>query len=545
MIIETFEKTLREDAQGFGKEEVSGADPNSSFHFGRRLCRSTGPARPAPRLARRVLNCIELKAGKMKSLEKGINYIALVLCAVIFGSVLLAGFFIQSDYNFGDFPTFQPGTAGRYAGIVLFAAALLLLYRYFENHRINLLLAIGIYAVLCILFILAVPLEPYSDMQSIFSIACNDFYDSDGYLTVYRNQIPITAYLYILTRISKNIIIPKLFNVIWNSVIVLFIYKIGSMIYKKADFLIIMSCIFLAPILYTNHIYNDTLATALTLIMIYLTIKAGISTPEFILLIILSALQYTLRASGIIFIIAVIMYFLLVKKEIRKTAVYAIASVLLIAMLSGLMNFCYPTDSSGGYPVWSFLQMGINEEEFGFQDGSHSTEWTSDDYREKIADLGAARLSKLLVKKEFWMWSEGTYQAGRYGFGDSAAVYTTENAVTESLRDTDGSMIRKVFDAVMKGQYYVYMLLAAVGLAGFWKKKAYQLFAYLFCGYFCFYLLWEMKSRYIYSLYPYLIIIAYGGLLRIIRLAKSRAGHKDIVEPSPGGQKKSVRRNNS
>ena len=61
--------------------------------------------------------------------------------------------------------------------------------------------------------------------------------------------------------------------------------------------------------------------------------------------------------------------------------------------------------------------MGINEPEFGFQDGSHSSNWTFKDVKNRVLELGSTRLIKLIAKKEYWLWTEGTYQVERYAFG--------------------------------------------------------------------------------------------------------------------------------
>ena len=179
-------------------------------------------------------------------------------------------------------------------------------------------------------------------------------------------------------------------------------------------------------------------------------------------------------------------------------------------------------EDSNDYPIWSYIQMGFNEKEYGFQDGSHSTEWTFDDCVNRIKELGISGTTKLLAKKTLWLWSEGTYQAQRFGFGDSQVSYIRDNAVTSDLRKMGNSIVRNVFENMMKGQYYVYVLLALLGVIVKRKDIKTSLLFYIFAGYFCFYLIWEIKSRYIYSLYPYIILFAYIAITHIEKYVESK-----------------------
>jgi len=88
----------------------------------------------------------------------------------------------------------------------------------------------------------------------------------------------------------------------------------------------------------------------------------------------------------------------------------------------------------------------------------------------------------------------------------------------------DHSKIRVITENLMKGQYYIFILLAIIGICVKRNDKKSSLLFLIIAGYFCFYLIWEIKSRYIYSLYPYITLFAYSGILwienRIIRNEK-------------------------
>ena len=78
----------------------------------------------------------------------------------------------------------------------------------------------------------------------------------------------------------------------------------------------------------------------------------------------------------------------------------------------------------------------------------------------------------------------------------------------------------------MKGQYFVLILLALVELVirddtrSEEVKGKRKLLLYIMIGLFCFYMTWEIKSRYIYCLYPIFIILATNGIYKITNLIK-------------------------
>jgi len=455
-----------------------------------------------------------------------VNKTGIIISLCITFVVVISGVFIRSNYNFLDYPYFEFGMISNVLYIFL-AAGILVAYMYLGKCiGWNMKVAMGLYVLVSVLYILTVPLMPYSDMKSVYDIAANGLVDETGYLSVYNNQIPITVYLYLLMCLfGKSVLVPKIFNIIFNTVILFFVYKIYVLLNgkeKSALAIIWMTSPFLPVIMYVNHIYNDILFTMITVILIYIVLNNNFSNPMMCVMCFLSVLQYVIRPSGIIYIIAIAMYMILKYGEWKKCIAYIVVVVAMIVGITKINSASFGVNSDAAYPVWSYIQMGINEEEFGFQDGTHSSEWTLDDCVEKYKEIGLVGVLKIFAKKELWMWSEGTYQAQRYGFGDSVAEYERENFITKDLRGIDNSNIRNMIERISKGQYYIYMLLAFIGMINLRKDTRYMILFYLICGFFFFYLIWEIKSRYIYSLYPVFMVFAYTGLRQIINKLKKQ-----------------------
>jgi len=452
------------------------------------------------------------KTNKMYKIGKFTKYLAFAIVITIFLSVVIYGIAGQSIYHFDDYPYFAGNSLWNYAGLLISIGSVILFVFLKSKLKISLYVCIAFYLAVLILFVMLVNLYPFSDMLNIFNIATNNLKDESGYLSMYNNQIPITLYLYVLSYLGKGIIIPKIFNIICNIIVVIMIYKIYSHIFEKDKLNILLTITFIPAVIYTNHIYNDTISTALTVSAAYFAIDKNRSNAKFVMLIILSAFAVWLRASNILFVIAICMYYILSCRMWKQAFIYIGCFAVIFGGLNIISNKAVNVEAGKSFPIWSFIQMGLNEEEFGFQNSSHSVEWTAKDCVDRINELGAERTIKLLAKKELWMWSEGTFQAERYGFGDENAIYARENIITRNLRKMDDSSIRKSVNYLMKGQYYLYIIFALAGVIFARKENIIEIFLYFICGFFFFYMIWEMKSRYIYSLYPYIIIFASYGI---------------------------------
>lgn len=468
-------------------------------------------------------------------MKKAADNIAFAMCLALMGSVLLFGLVFSADYLYIDAPAFSVYKPDRILYLLLAAAVLggsLLLGKLLKWNRWA---CLALYLIISIAYIAAVPLEPFSDMGSIYNIAVNDLNDPSRYLSNYPTNIPIALYVWLITRVfGKSILVPKIFNILFDVVIIFFVYKIAKILASRCSFINPdavpwFMAPFLPAIIYQNHIYSDVLFTVISVVLIYLVILDRRSVASDAALIGLSVVLYMIRAVGIIYIIAIAMHMILRQKKVRKCVVYVLLTLVLIFAVGKVNKTIYKVDKDYQFSFWSWVQMGINEEEFGFQDGTHSTDWTLQDCIDKYRDLGPYRVLKIYAKKEIWLWSEGTFQAARYGFGDATASfsYGEDSPLIKSLLKVEESPLRIFLDKFMKAQYYIYVALFFIGLIGMRRESTdtYRLISfltYIICGFFCFYLIWEIKSRYVYCLYPILMLYGYYGLSYISRLIPRR-----------------------
>ncbi len=469
----------------------------------------------------------------MKKIDILVHKFSKIFIMTLFICILLGMLCINSVYLYIDMPSFQLNNIWNYLSIFITIISLIFIVWIYKliKKKINInsfiFALFSFYFILEFLYLKFVPLKPFSDMLNIVQVALSNFNEGMEYLYRCPNNLPMTLLFWLILKIYPKVFAIKLGNVVCNLLIIYFSYKIYNNIYKKDNKLVLLLGLTSIPMfLYVNHVYNDIIFTMLTTIVIYILTKHELKNKDIFLLSLLSFFQYIIRPVGIILIIAEGMYLILKKSNYKVLIVIVVTFIICNLLYIPLKKIYIPENQKNlQYPIWSYIQIGMNETEFGFQDGSFSTEWTAIDIINRCKDLGIKRLIKLFLKKEYWLWTEGTFQTERYAFGAGLQdSYEYETAITSYVLDPENSTIRKALDYLMKGQYIVLITLSLIGIIKEEKVEAVKntkdLLFYFIIGMFCFYFFWEIKSRYIYSLLPIFWILAVDGLEKIKRLIK-------------------------
>lgn len=467
-----------------------------------------------------------------------VNFVRVLFIVITIG--MLIG---NSVYLYEDRPSFRMNNILNYVGIFISAIIIaivialdLFLKKRFKSKYINSIL-LAVYLVSEIVFLLLVPIQVFSDMLNVVTVAISNFAEGMDYLQRLSNNLPIVIVFNLIFRLTiYDIWALKIFNVICNVITVYFTYKIYKNIYGKDNRLVLFLGISsIALFLYVNMLYNDIISTMLITVCLYLITKNNINKAEKVLIPILLFLQFIIRPVGIILIIATIMYYIFKQKNVKMVFAIVLTFLVLSVAYNILENRMIPqSEEIKTYPIWSFIQIGLNEEKFGFQDGSFSSEWTALNIVERVKDLGPQRLMKLLAKKEYWLWTEGTYQAERYAFGiGMEEQFYYDTFLTKQLYDFEDSNLRKGLEYVMKGQYFLMIFLALIDLfikdSSIDTKNKKDLLLYNIVGIFCFYVVWEIKSRYLLCLYPIFLLLGASGIEKInnqINLRKEKSHGK-------------------
>ncbi len=467
------------------------------------------------------------------SFFKGLAGILFLLLMAFF----LAALFVKAVYRYDDSPAFVSAEWYDWAAIILLGLFLFLMCRYRKSldRWIPKQVSISLFFVISLLFAVLVPLKPFSDMKQLYDGALAvsrgefSFFRTTDYFQMYPNNLfACVIYGALLAVFPDSVMTLKICNICVAQGIVFLTRKLLDYLFGQVyeNLFYFCSLFFLPIILYVNHIYTDQLFVLGSLLIVYLYLRQPGGT--WIFLPVLLAGAYLLRPQSAFYGIAFLILFLFGNRQEIKEKLLPVLGGLLIFILvvagffRGIVPKLVGTDAKS-MPVWSYIYMGLNEEEFGFQDNSHSMTRSPEDVKERIASYTPVQLGKILVKKTDWMWTEGTYQASRYAFGDDGMQplekFEYETWLTRRTKDS-ADRLRIVADAFMRGQYLLLLLITAYGIFRifFVRKGKPPEIAHvgllLFYANLFFYLIWEIKSRYLLPLYPFLLLFGLGNLFK-------------------------------
>jgi len=400
-----------------------------------------------------------------------------------------------------------------------------------------------------LIFIVCFPAKQFADQDIVNRISYDiidgnfEAFEEKGYLYQYPNNIGITLFLSFIYRfLPQSLIGPKLLNIAFSTITSFLIYTIYQEVFSPKgtnDFaLMIFACFFPPMIMLNNLVYNDIYATALFLGSVLYALRF-VKTKNTCWLIpagILLILGNFLRPLGAIFLLAILLYFLIKKVPAMKSLAF-FGIVLLLFRVPLFLVDKYLINSGktstrigeNSIPVDMWIHMGMNDEKIGYWDDSYSLSiYIDQDYdkeksrqiyrmliNKKIKGKGLLNVAKVYLKKNIWLWTEGTYQAEYYGVGSFGHLYPT--IATDTL---DSSVLFR--DSIRWTLHVINTLMLSLIFIGLLeslrKKNSYRLLlpAIVIIGFIGFYTLWEIKPRYIYPIYPYLILMAYQGLNTLI-----------------------------
>ncbi|MCQ4086398.1 glycosyltransferase family 39 protein [Saccharibacillus sp. JS10] len=504
-----------------------------------------------------------------------------------FGLFVVSSLFVRAEYNFaayGDNPILH--TQRPIMLIVLFILLLgLSVLGYKIVRKLNVYSAkivvpivLGISMILQVTLIFLLPRLPTDDSQTVVSLALDMLYrhdyssfDTHGYLHMFPFNFSSVLYIQTLLAIfPDNYIVIKLFNIGFSLLTTFMIHLIYLELRdgkRSNDYGVLLLAAFYIPsLLMPNLIYNDVIGTALLTSAIYFVIRF-VRVRHFrdiVFAALLLAVGNYFRGIGALILIAAAVYLLLnlVKIGVRRTLLSLLVLIALFNVPSWTQTIYLQATgvtnkeiSENAAPVYMWLNMGINLERFGFWDEMESyriyqreakfdkaisTELYKDSIREKLSDASWNELLSMYYKKLIWVWTEGTYQIDRYGIGNETATggrifgtpiggsYSYDTWMTRLFQGD--SMARSILLWVLYASSILMYALSAVRLFTGIRNRRYTevLPVLILLGFIAFYLLWEIKSRYLYPVYPLLLLLSYLGFKDTLALLANTTFGKKI-----------------
>ena len=285
-----------------------------------------------------------------------------------------------------------------YIGIVILS--LLLLLYLFSNNIILLILAgiisifistrkikhfglilFAVSLIIRLIFIMVANFEQVYDFKTLLEasemFAKGDYSFNTWYhFHTWGYQTAFVIYQGVLLKLFNSIFILKLLNVIYSSLIVVIVYKLGLKISKneKSSRIVSMLYMIFPFYLFLNSVLlNSHLATLLSYIGIFFLLKEETKYKDYLFGGILIALGNLIRPEGIIIVLTVIIYKLItLKKENIKKIIIS-----LLIFLSSYFILCNgasflvkvsninPSGLQNKDPLWKFL-LGFNYESCGY-----------------------------------------------------------------------------------------------------------------------------------------------------------------------------------
>lgn len=459
----------------------------------------------------------------MNLIKNTMDFISKNILKVILTIIFVLSLFIKAMYCFDDSPYFTYNSIYDILSgtLCLFIFILIVKSSDFIQEHINYKVCFIMFLFFSILFIFLVPLKPFSDMNAIYHGALHisrfEFYEllSDNYWSEFPGNIILATFWGILLiPLPKSLVTIKVINAITIYLIAVITRNIAKEYgIGKYNLVYLFTLTFSPLFLYINHVYFDLPVILLCMLSIYLFTKK----KNIILVFMLLGITKCIRSSASIIMLAILFVYVFNSIPKEKNCLKRLTELILALIMFILLGFAMPKlilnlyfgDSSvKSYSGWNQIYIGINESEFGFMDNDFSYDRNLDDIIERIHDYGPRKMAKIITKKTFWLWSQGTYQAERYAFGADVNDKFQYNTFLTRYLMTSEQTLRKIINAFMRSQYLLLFLLMIIA---FWKEKdmsTYRLFYYIIFGTFAIMLVYELKSRYILQLSPLMIIFA-------------------------------------
>ncbi|WP_150275285.1 glycosyltransferase family 39 protein [Paenibacillus tepidiphilus] len=499
-----------------------------------------------------------------------------LLLAFFLALFITSAFWIRAKYIYsvyGDTPVLESQRIGLLIVWVAAAAAaglaMLYLGRKLGKYRPKLVIPLILLGSLAVQVgvIFAFPRLPTDDSQTVLSLALDMLYRNDyssfqtgGYLHMFPFNFSTVLYLKTLLFIfPDNYLVLKIFNILFMLITSLMIYLLYKELSGKdgeQDYgVLLFAATYVPAVLMSNFIYNDVIATAALTLALYFAVRFMKQRSLKLIIIsgVLLALGNYFRSIGVIFLIAIALSLLLKVRTVglRRTLIaLGILAVLFNvpgwiqnAVLQGSGVVGEPVNANSA-PVYMWLNMGVNQETFGFWDNrasyniyqreagynkEASTELFKENIRSTLSEASAGELVRTYYKKLIWTWTEGTYQMERYGIGNdgSAAAgrgtgmlldrYSYTTVFTHAFAGDSLYRIGLIWFAyALNLVMYAGTVVRLIGSIRTGRTAEVPL-VLVILGFVGFYLLWEIKSRYLFPVYPLLIVLSCMGFKDLYR----------------------------
>lgn len=391
------------------------------------------------------------------------------------------------------------------------------------------LLGFSLISKLGVILIFNPPIE--SDFKTMYDaakmLASGNFdYTNWDYIIRWGYQTGHIFYQAVILKLCDSVFLLKFINCLaLTGTTVIMYLTIKELINEKtARFCSLLYCFYLMPVMLTTVLTNQHIPTFLFFLAFYMIISSRFDKMNFILryslIGIFIGIGNIMRPEGIIFILAIICYFIFLcykdekLKDIVKKILFVLVSYLII--IKGVsLTFELTGISKSGLgnkdPLWKFV-LGTNYESNGQY--SLKDDLTYLDHPKKELEVikertieNPGQFAHLLLSKArmFWLGND-LYWSNNYLYSQNLKIFSHE---------IYGTKVNEIMNLYNNQVYLLTFGLAMVGLFRLIKSKfdkRTNLYIILLCGYFIVYLFIEIMNRYTYTPRVAIFILAGYGM---------------------------------
>lgn len=452
------------------------------------------------------------------------------IIAFLFAIMLVGALFIKAMYSFEDRPYFTSNTVMDWIFLIVNIVVYILFYRYRKElqRKFSLFAYSILFWGLSVSFIILVPEIPFSDMGGVYNgavyISSFDIWGlyADSYFQTFPGNVRLSLFWSLFLFIfPKSIVTVRIINIAFlflSSVLTMYIAKGIGLKYYKLSFIVMT--FYASWIMYGGVVYYEGPVILLLMFAIYIYIYKR----QFIVAMCFVGFAAYFRMISYIFAIAIICDYLInIKNEHQRNGIRrllkGIIILLIISVVPGKLVMHYMVDENfREYPIWNQFYIGINESKIGFMDQDFSYSRSFMDIVNRIKEYGLLRLIKIVIKKTFWLWTQGTFQVQRYVFGNDSLCeeekfYYHTFLTNHLLRDEQP--LRTLINSFLRSQYIVSFAIVDFSIFYAERKSAMRIIINVIIITFFSLILYELKSRYIFHLIPLMAICIIDSMEKV------------------------------
>lgn len=340
-------------------------------------------------------------------------------------------------------------------------------------------------------------------------------------------QTGFVIYQGFLLKLFHSEFLLKLLNILYSSLLVLFVYKLSRRISdeKSARVVSILYMVFPFYLFLNTVLVNSHLATLLMYLGILFLIKKEKSFKDYVIAGLLIALGNIIRPEGIIVVLTLLVYefFLFDKSKLLNTLV-RISSFLIIYFSIGFISSFLviksgvnPSGLENKDPLWKFI-LGFNYETCGYyndDDSKYQVDRETEINIIKERALGdLSRTGSLMLCKIDHFWLESGLELETGSFNDKSM-----NVLGINIKFSDISNEAMSFNKSVNTFILIMFLLGVVVNRKKISNEALFLLIMTVITFFVF-LFIEIQPRYMYFIHVSLFILASLGIKSIYEFIK-------------------------